>query len=379
MLPGGKKLVVGVVQLLLSAIALYLLFAPEALGAATIYILYVTLFGLSASAIYAIVLSLKKSGPNHQINTVLTEAVDELDNLDKVIIRLKTYSNDDNVSLVMAITALLEQLKRRLDSVNTESTGMETDYIQLSTELAELTEKYESLMQAPNQRSEFLSRMGDEITSPMQSLNSMLRMLNQAELDNETSHLLKIAIHSAHSLTENITNILEFTKLDAGLLTLTYENFDLYETISQVLETQESIALSKSLLLEKQISADVPQQIKAPRRAIMKVLSNLLSNAIRFTDRGTISLKADRIIEGNDVFLRFKILDTGIGIPEQAVDSMFDSLTIDTQLKNSSFTGRLRLIVCKGLCELMGGKIGVRSTEGKGSEFWFTIRITENL
>ena len=188
--------------------------------------------------------------------------------------------------------------------------------------------------------------------------------------------MLKIATHSAHSLTENITNILEFTKLDAGMLRLDSESFDLYESISQVLETQESIAISKSLLIEKHISPDVPQRITAPRKSIMKVMDNLISNAIRFTDSGSIDLKVDRFFEGNDTFVRFKIVDTGVGIPEAALDTLFDSLDQDTHLKNSSFTGRLRLIVCKGLCELMGGKIGVTSKEGVGSEFWFTIRLS---
>ena len=272
----------------------------------------------------------------------------------------------------------MSRLNSKMKDSSEGHSGLSTEHEQLHQQFDALNDKYQQLMALPHQRSEFLSLMGDEITSPMQSLNSMLKLLNRTELDHETEHLLKIAIHSAYSLTENITNILEFTKLDAGMLELSSEPFDLYENISQVLETQESIALSKSLLLEKHISGDVPQNINAPRQAIKKVLNNLISNAIRFTDHGSITLRVDRLVEDDQTFIRFKIIDTGVGVPAQALDSLFDSLDRETHLKNSSFTGRLRLIVSKGLCELMGGEIGVESTEGTGSQFWFTIRLENN-
>ena len=142
-----------------------------------------------------------------------------------------------------------------------------------------------------------------------------------------------------------------------------------------MLETQESIALSKSLLIEKHINADVPQSLNTNERAMKKVLNNLISNAIRFTDEGSINLKVDRVFKGEEPYLRFKVTDTGIGVPQEAIATLFDSLDKDTHLKNSSFTGRLRLIVSKGLCELMGGEIGLESREGQGSVFWFTIRL----
>ncbi|MEL0068925.1 MAG: ATP-binding protein, partial [Gammaproteobacteria bacterium] len=277
--------------------------------------------------------------------------------------------------LVLALTGLLERLNRKLKSSDDDNSGVNKELESTQQELADMMNKYQLLQKQPHQRSEFLSLMGDEITSPMQSLNSMLKLLNQAELDQEMSHLLKIAIHSAYSLTENITNILEFNKLDAGMLELESKPFDLQESISQVLETQESIALSKSLLIEKHINADVPLSLNTNERAMKKVLNNLISNAIRFTDEGSINLKVDRVFKGEEPYLRFKVTDTGIGVPREAIATLFDSLDKDTHLKNSSFTGRLRLIVSKGLCELMGGEIGLESREGQGSVFWFTIRI----
>ena len=378
MLTSGKNILLGVVQLLLTCGSIYFLYSlssSDASDTSSLYMLFVCLAGLLGLTGYRTFLDASVSGPSQKLTQILVDGGDELDDLQKTIIRLKTYSDSESAPIVMALTGLLEKLNRKLKAVNEDSTGTNQELVEAQNQFNELKAKFDLLEQQPHQRSEFLSLMGDEITSPMQSLNSMLKLLNQAELDQETEHLLKIAIHSAYSLTENITNILEFNKLDAGLLRLETESFDLHEAISQVLETQESIALSKSLLIEKHLSADVPMSLNSNERAVKKVLNNLISNAIRFTDTGSINLNVDRIFKDDIPFVRFKVTDTGVGVPAEAVPTLFDSLDKDTHLKNSSFTGRLRLIVCKGLCELMGGEIGLESTEGQGSVFWFTIRI----
>ena len=375
MLTGGIKLILAVLQVLLAAASMYLLYSTQTTDTSDFTILYLMLSALVVTTVVGVYLNSQVRGPAHKLTQILHESGDELDDLRKTIIRLKAYSDDQSKPFVMALTGLLERLNRKLKSSDADNSGVSKELESTRHELSDLMNKYQLLQKQPHQRSEFLSLMGDEITSPMQSLNSMLKLLNQAELDQEMCHLLKIAIHSAYSLTENITNILEFNKLDAGLLELESKPFDLQESISQVLETQESIALSKSLLIEKHINADVPLSLNANERAMKKVLNNLISNAIRFTDQGSINLKVDRVFKGEEPYLRFKVTDTGIGVPKEAIDTLFDSLDKDTHLKNSSFTGRLRLIVSKGLCELMGGEIGLESREGQGSVFWFTIRI----
>ena len=375
MLTGGIKLILAVLQVLLAAASMYLLYSTQTTDTSDFAILYLMLSALVVTTVVGVYLNSQVRGPAQKLTQILHESGDELDDLRTTIIRLKTYSDDQSKPLVMALTGLLERLNRKLKSSDDDNSGVNKELESTQQELADMMNKYQLLQKQPHQRSEFLSLMGDEITSPMQSLNSMLKLLNQAELDQEMSHLLKIAIHSAYSLTENITNILEFNKLDAGMLELESKPFDLQESISQVLETQESIALSKSLLIEKHINADVPLSLKTNERAMKKVLNNLISNAIRFTDEGSINLKVDRVFKGEEPYLRFKVTDTGIGVPREAIATLFDSLDKDTHLKNSSFTGRLRLIVSKGLCELMGGEIGLESREGQGSVFWFTIRI----
>lgn len=245
----------------------------------------------------------------------------------------------------------------------------------LNAEARALSQARDEALRAPRTKSEFLSRMGDEITTPMHSVVSMLDLLREYELPSEPRELLSIAHRSAHTLAENLINILDFSKLDAGLLRLHQEPFQVAGLIGEIVGQLKPHATDKGLRLDYNLAEGVPATVLGDPARIKQILSNLVGNAIRFTREGEVAVYVDILQPAEERFLRFSVVDTGVGIPKDAQAGLFDSLNQRSRLTTASFAGRLRLIVAKELSALMGGQIGVSSEPNKGSRFWFTIKL----
>ncbi|WP_196140553.1 HAMP domain-containing sensor histidine kinase [Aliikangiella sp. G2MR2-5] len=294
--------------------------------------------------------------------------------------RLNTLHNlaKDHVfaSLIQSVKQRLEQLVQQKKALAVELRKSQESENKLKAHASSLSNERDIAVAAPKVKSEFLSRMGDEITTPMKSVVSMLKLLSEYDFDSEPKQLLNIAKRSTRTLVDNLNNILDFSKLDANMLKLAPRKFSVRELVDDLSSELSHYANEKGLSLQASSDPEIPSQVKADLTRIRQILRNLLGNAIRFTKSGEVTLYADMVEKDGENLLRFTVKDSGVGIPVDAQKGLFDSLEQQTKLTNSSFAGRLRLIVSKYLAELMGGEIGVISEQGKGSQFWFTVKIS---
>jgi len=277
-----------------------------------------------------------------------------------------------------AIRARLQQLTQQKKALSIEVRKLQESQQKILNANDEIKAERDSAVAAPRLKSEFLSRMGDEITTPMKSVVSMLKLLSEYPFEAEPKQLLNIAKRSTRTLVDNLNNILDFSKLDANMLKLKPRDFNVRELVDALSSELVHFANEKNLSLQASSDAEVPATLKADVFRIKQILRNLLGNAIRFTKSGEVSLYADVSAKNERKLLRFTIADTGIGMSPDAQKEIFDSLQQTTKLSNASFAGRLRLIVSKHLAEQMGGEIGVISEIGQGSQFWFTVAYKES-
>jgi len=315
--------------------------------------------------------ALKKLNETLDLDLPIAQQIKHLSNLQDSKIDL------DLLHCSQAIRARLEQLSQQKKSLSIEIRKLQESENKLQIDKTNITQELDVVASAPRLKSEFLSRMGDEVTTPMKSVVSMLKLLSEYPFDAEPKQLLNIAKRSTRLLVNNLNNIMDFSKLDAQMLKLKARSFSVRELVDDMSSELVHFATEKDLSLQASSASEMPTSMIADDYRIKQIIRNLLGNAIRFTKQGEVTLFADITAKGGHKLLRFTIADTGIGISASAQKGLFDSLEQTTKLTNSSFAGRLRLIVSKMLSELMGGEIGVTSEIGQGSQFWFTIAYRE--
>jgi two-component system, sensor histidine kinase and response regulator len=231
--------------------------------------------------------------------------------------------------------------------------------------------------QANEAKSRFLANMSHEVRTPLNAIIGINEMLLDGELDAETRGLVGTMQASAGELLEIVNNILDFSKIEAGQVDAERIDFDLPALLEEVLQLHAGRASGKGLVLESEVDPGTPLQLRGDPVRLKQILNNLVGNAVKFSDHGRILISVGVDHESDaGLWLRFRVVDFGVGIAPEALDRIFEPFTQADNSTTRRFGGTgLGLSICRQLAELMGGRIGVQSELGFGSTFWFTVRL----
>lgn len=233
-------------------------------------------------------------------------------------------------------------------------------------------------LQTARLKSQFLANMSHEIRTPMNGVMGMLELLRDQKLDKEATSLIELASESANALLRVINDILDFSKLEAGKFPLLSEPFSITELAESVTKSLEASAKRNEHLVYLHLSEGLPSVSLGDSGRIRQILVNLLGNAIKFSSaRGAVMLLVDKISETNDVDqIRFSIVDTGIGIPEDKAEAIFEEfIQVDGSLTRQFGGTGLGLSISRALAKQMGGALSVKSKVGTGSAFHLDLPL----
>ena len=255
--------------------------------------------------------------------------------------------------------------------------GITRDVTERRRDEEDLREARDHALEASRLKSEFLATMSHEIRTPMNGIMGMTELLLATPLNDEQQDYAGIVLSEAKSLLTIINDILDFSKIEAGKMILETIDFNLQDTINRVVTFIRPKADEKGLTLKAEIAPDVPDTLRGDPGRLRQILLNLVGNAVKFTRRGDVVVRVE--VEGHSpghTLVRFSVIDSGIGLTEVARNRLFQPFTQADGSTTRQYGGTgLGLVISKRLAEQMDGEIGVESTEGEGSTFWFTANL----